>query len=82
MVVEMHTVGTWTWVNIEIDYPKNLTNVFRHLTYFNGTLYWIGRDDKNASIWAFNFDTEQFQFFSTTPRPKIKFNYSVGLYSS
>ncbi|QHN84630.1 F-box protein interaction domain protein [Arachis hypogaea] len=73
MVIEMHTVGTSTWINIEVDYPKYLTHVFKHPTYFNGALHWICRDaDRNASIWAFDFDTEQFQFFSNTPKGQSK----------
>ncbi|RYR01547.1 hypothetical protein Ahy_B06g080439 [Arachis hypogaea] len=73
MVVEMHTVGTSTWINIEVDYPKYLTHVFKHPTYFNGALHWICRDvDRNYSIWAFDFDTEQFQFFSYTPKSQGK----------
>ncbi|RYR01534.1 hypothetical protein S83_053824 [Arachis hypogaea] len=65
----MHTVGTSTWINIELDYPKNLTYLFKHPTYFNGALHWIGRNvDRNHSIWAFDFDTEQFQFFSDAPK--------------
>ncbi|KAL1312551.1 hypothetical protein AAHE18_16G047800 [Arachis hypogaea] len=68
IVVQMHTVGTSTWINIEVDYPKHLRYVSEHPYYFNGALHWIGRDvDRNASIWTFNFDTEQFQFFSNTP---------------
>ncbi|XP_020982601.1 F-box protein At1g47340-like [Arachis duranensis] len=68
MVVEMHTVGTLTWINIEIDYPKNLINLYETGTYLNGALHWIGLDvDGNVSIWAFNFDTEKFQTFSMAP---------------
>ncbi|XP_020961176.1 F-box protein At5g65850-like [Arachis ipaensis] len=64
MVVEMHTVGASTWINIEVDYPKNLIHVLYHSAYFNGALHWIGIDiDGNVSIWAFNFDTERFQSF-------------------
>ncbi|XP_016206005.1 putative F-box protein At1g53550 [Arachis ipaensis] len=73
MVIEMHTVGTSTWINIEVDYPKYLTHVFKHPTYFNGALHWICKDaDRNASIWAFDFDTEQFQFFSNRPKGQSK----------
>ncbi|XLR70294.1 F-box/kelch-repeat protein At3g06240-like [Arachis ipaensis] len=69
MVVEMHTVGTSTWINIEVDYPKNLIHVLNHSAYFNGALHWIGIDvDGNDSIWAFNFDTERFQSFSMPPK--------------
>ncbi|XP_016206004.1 uncharacterized protein LOC107646327 [Arachis ipaensis] len=73
MVVQMHTVGTSTWINIEVDYPRHLTYVFKPPTYFNGALHWIGRDvDRNALIWIFDFDTEQFQFFSNTPEGQGK----------
>ncbi|XLS60808.1 hypothetical protein HN51_015036 [Arachis hypogaea] len=73
IVIQMHTVGTSTWKNIEVDYPKHLIYVFEHPTYFNGALHWIGRDvDRNATIWTFNFDTEQFQFFSNTPKGQGK----------
>ncbi|KAL1351090.1 hypothetical protein AAHE18_06G072400 [Arachis hypogaea] len=69
MVVEMHTVGTSTWINVEVDYPKNLIHLLTHSAYFNGALHWIGTDvDGNVSIWAFNFDMERFQSFSMPPR--------------
>ncbi|XLR25955.1 hypothetical protein S83_053855 [Arachis hypogaea] len=66
MVVEMLRVGiSTTWINIEVDYPKNLISISRFSVYLNGTLHWIGKDvDGNVSIWAFNFDTERFQSFS------------------
>ncbi|MED6110658.1 hypothetical protein PIB30_044940 [Stylosanthes scabra] len=65
MIVEMHIVGTSTWINIEVDYPKNLTFLSWYSTYLNGALHWIGSDaHDNASIWCFNFDTERFQSFS------------------
>ncbi|RYR52064.1 hypothetical protein Ahy_A06g026990 [Arachis hypogaea] len=68
MVVEMHTVGTSTWINIEVDYPKHLIKLFDYSTYLNGALHWIGMDvDGNISIWAFNFDTERFQSFPMAP---------------
>ncbi|XP_016205993.1 uncharacterized protein LOC107646316 [Arachis ipaensis] len=56
------TVGTSTWINIEVDYPKNLTCVLNYSTYFNGTIHWVGIDVDG------NFDTEQFQFFSNAPK--------------
>ncbi|MED6222297.1 hypothetical protein PIB30_063057 [Stylosanthes scabra] len=65
MIVEMHIVGTSTWINIEVDYPKNLTFLSFYSTYLNGALHWIGMDaHDNASMWSFNFDTERFQSFS------------------
>ncbi|XP_016206013.1 F-box/kelch-repeat protein At3g06240-like [Arachis ipaensis] len=66
MVVEMLRVGiSTTWINIEVDYPKNLISISRSAVYLNGTLHWIGNDvDGNASIWAFDFDKERFQSFS------------------
>ncbi|XP_020961422.1 putative F-box protein At1g53360 [Arachis ipaensis] len=71
MVVEMHTVGTSTWINIEVDYPKYLINLYNYCTYLNGALHWTGKDvDENVSIWAFNFDTERFQSFSIAPRDR------------
>ncbi|RYR01549.1 hypothetical protein Ahy_B06g080441 [Arachis hypogaea] len=66
--VEMHTLGASTWINIEVDYPKNLINLYNYCTYLNGALHWTGKDvDGNVSIWAFNFDTEKFQSFSMAP---------------
>ncbi|RYR01525.1 hypothetical protein Ahy_B06g080403 [Arachis hypogaea] len=65
MVVEMLRVGiSTTWINIEVDYPKNLIYMSRYAIYLNGALHWIGGDVDDKSIWAFNFDTERFQSFS------------------
>ncbi|XP_057719885.1 jacalin-related lectin 37-like [Arachis stenosperma] len=69
MVVEMLRVGiSKTWVNIEVNYLKNLVYMSSYSIALNGALHWIGMDvDGNMSIWAFNFDTERFQSFSMVP---------------
>ncbi|MED6110659.1 hypothetical protein PIB30_044941 [Stylosanthes scabra] len=79
MIVEMHIVGTSTWINIEvIDYPKNSTFLSYNSSYFNGALHWIGIDaDDYASIWCFNFDTERFQSF---PMPVIDADTRYSLF--
>ncbi|RYR01544.1 hypothetical protein Ahy_B06g080435 [Arachis hypogaea] len=65
MVVEMLRVGiSTTWINIEVDYPKNLIYMSIYGIYLNGALHWIGKDIVGKSIWTFNFDTERFQSFS------------------
>jgi F-box interacting protein len=69
MVVEMHTLGTTMWKNIEVD-PKFLS--LRRLespASVNGALHWINFDGKIRSILCFDFESERLQSFPCPPPP-------------
>ncbi|AES95608.1 F-box protein interaction domain protein [Medicago truncatula] len=73
MVVEMHTLGTATWRNVEVDPMFSFTRLGSP-TCVNGALHWINYDDKNKtrSILCFNFESEKFQSFPSPPHPHHK----------
>jgi len=74
VVAEIHTLGTPTWRNLEVD-PALSSSSFIDLTFLtcvNGALHWIS---KGRSILCFNFESERFQSF---PSPRV-FENNVGL---
>ncbi|XP_057441254.1 F-box/kelch-repeat protein At3g06240-like [Lotus japonicus] len=60
--VEIHTLGTSTWRNVEVDHR---TDPFLECpTCVSGALYWICYgDETELSILCFNFESESFQSF-------------------
>ncbi|XP_057441263.1 F-box/kelch-repeat protein At3g06240-like isoform X2 [Lotus japonicus] len=66
MGVEIHTLGTSTWRNVEVD-PMHVS-LYTFPTYVNGALYWISGYHKKSSIFCFDFESESFQSFPYPPR--------------
>ncbi|XP_057456867.1 F-box/kelch-repeat protein At3g06240-like [Lotus japonicus] len=74
MAVEMHTLGTSTWKNVDVDprdfqwlgYPMN----FKFLgfpTCVSGALHWIWIGFDHSAILCFDFGSERFQSFPSPP---------------
>ncbi|XP_057441258.1 F-box/kelch-repeat protein At3g06240-like [Lotus japonicus] len=65
MAAEVHTLGTSTWRNVEVNsmYFYNL----RFPTCVSGALHWIGSYHGTLSILCFDFESERFRSFPTPP---------------
>jgi hypothetical protein len=70
MAAEVHTLGTTTWRNVEVD-PKfsSLSLELKYPASVNGVLHWINFDRKIRSILCFNLESERFESFPSPPSP-------------
>ncbi|XP_057441257.1 F-box/kelch-repeat protein At3g06240-like [Lotus japonicus] len=77
MGVEIHTLGTSKWRNVEFD-P---THVYwlQFPTCLSGALYWICYHHQELSILCFEFESENFQLLPTPPHLFIN-DMTVGEY--
>lgn len=66
MTLEIHTLGTSSWRNVEVD-PQFSIKELKHATCVNGALHWIRFDNWQMSILCFNFDSEMLQLFPSPP---------------
>ncbi|CAL5188411.1 unnamed protein product [Lathyrus oleraceus] len=62
-VVEMHTLGTTTWKNIEVEPMFSSSWALDSPTCVNGALHWINFDNENRSILCLNLESEKFHSF-------------------
>lgn len=67
LVVEVHTLGTPTWRNVEVD--RDVFSLWRldYPTWLNGALHWILCHNWRWSIVCFNFESERLQFLPSPP---------------
>jgi F-box interacting protein len=66
MTLEIHTLGTPSWKNVEVD-PQISIWKLKYLTCVDGALHWISFDHMQMSILCFNFENESFQSFPSPP---------------
>ncbi|XP_057457173.1 F-box/kelch-repeat protein At3g06240-like [Lotus japonicus] len=76
MIVDMYTLGTSKWRNVEV----NLEHVFDLLfpTCMNGALHWICTQNSKGSLLCFNFESDEFHSF---PSPPGVFKEGYGTYN-
>ncbi|XP_045796545.1 F-box protein At3g07870-like [Trifolium pratense] len=66
VVVEMHTIGTTTWRNVEFD-PMFSFSRLESPASVNGALHWINFDNKKLSILSIDLESERIQSFPCPP---------------
>jgi F-box interacting protein len=76
VIVEIHTLGTPTWRDIEVD-PQISSSYLMYPTCVNGVLHWIRFEERGGSILCFCFERERFQSFPSTSFVFEKHNTEV-----
>ncbi|PWA58323.1 F-box associated domain, type 1 [Artemisia annua] len=64
--VEVYTLGSHHWRNLDVSCKLNYLRLWDHGIYFNGHIYWI----MGNQLLSFNLDKEKFQLFPFPPPPK------------